>query len=68
MKSKSCFLSLIVCLLFGFAAPASAWSLVDGVQQYLADDTRCEISVIAGDEGQSSDGEASSEEEEPDCE
>ena len=68
MNAKSYFPSLIVCLLFFFAGPASAWSLVDGVQQYLADDTRCEISVVASDEGQSSDGEGAQEEEEPDCE
>ena len=68
MKSKTFFPGLIVCLLFFFAAPASAWSLFDGIQQAVSPETKCEISVIASDEGQSSEGEGAQEEEEPDCE
>ncbi len=68
MKSKICFPSLIVCLLVLFSAPASAWSLMDGVQQYLSDDARCDAIFVSSDEGQSSEGEAANEEEEPDCE
>ena len=68
MKSRSYFLSLIVSLLCFFTTPASAWSLTDGVQQYLSDDTSCDIVFVSSDEGQPSEGEAANEEEEPDCE
>ena len=68
MKPKSYFPSLIVCLLVLFSAPASAWSLMDGVQQVLSDNARCERIFVSSDEGQASEGEAAAEEEEPDCE
>ena len=67
MKSKSTIPSLIVCLLVLFSTPASAWSLIDEVQQHFADDPRCATIVTASDEGQASEGEAK-QEEEPDCE